>query len=173
MSSFSIDDVRETFTADMTNLIGNIEKASAELCRSPLLDGDASAVAPPLFDVLTESSHSIAGTSGLVAATSLYESARHLEALSENGRDLLRSATANLAEARRVASICVEGAKSMRAMLKLELDHRGGEALGLARAFTFSTQRRADGTAPRAGAPGDDSVPAPSRRTGHEGAGSS
>ena len=38
MSGFSIDDVRETFTTDITNFLGRIEEAARALLASPSLD---------------------------------------------------------------------------------------------------------------------------------------
>ncbi len=137
MSGFSIDDVRETFTADITNFLGRIEEASRALLASPALEQTSlkDISGTPLFEKVGDFAHAISGTSSLVQAGSLAESARMLEHLAGKGLEEVRAIEAHAKEARRIAQHCAEGAAEMRSMLELELKHDSDEAEWLLLAF--------------------------------------
>lgn len=137
MSGFSIDDVRETFTTDITNFLGRIEEAARALLASPSLDQTSlkDINGAPLFEKVGDFAHAVSGTSSLVQANSLAESARMLEHLAGKGLEEVRAIEAHAKEARRIAQHCAEGATEMRAMLDLELKHDSDEAEWLLLAF--------------------------------------
>lgn len=137
MSGFSIDDVRETFTADITNFLGRIEEAARALLASPALESTSlrDINNTPLFEKVGDFAHAITGTSSLVSANSLAESARMLEHLAGKGLEEVRAVEAHAKEARRIANHCAESATEMRAMLDLELKHDNDEAEWLLLAF--------------------------------------
>ena len=85
MPTFPIDDVRETFTTDVSSLLGRVEDERAVLLGLPLAGGrsrggeasrDRGAAA---FQLSPSLGHAIGGTSSLVGADSLAESAQALE----------------------------------------------------------------------------------------------
>lgn len=137
MSGFSIDDVRETFTADITNFLGRIEEAARALLASPALEANSlrDIGGTFLFEKVGDFAHAITGTSSLVSANSLAESARMIEHLGGKGLEEVRLVEAHAKEARRIAQHCAEGAAEMRAMLDLELKHDSDEAEWLLLAF--------------------------------------
>jgi chemosensory pili system protein ChpA (sensor histidine kinase/response regulator) len=132
MGSFSIDDVRETFGPDIGLQIANLESALSELASLPALREAPPTDSLALFQRIADAGHTIAGTSGLVSADSIHESALLLESLAEGARAAMSGVVAALEQARRAMDVCRDGAKQMRAMVTLELDHQGEAARRLA-----------------------------------------
>ena len=81
-----------------------------------------------LFESISELGHAIVGTTSLVGADSLTDSARALEDLALRGHEALLELDRCLSKARRAAELCSEGARRMRGMLDLELGKRSSEA---------------------------------------------
>jgi chemosensory pili system protein ChpA (sensor histidine kinase/response regulator) len=130
--SFSIDDVRETFTADATSIIARLRAAAESLLAAPgLAVPEADETGRPPFVALGELGHSLAGTTALVGAESLATSAHLLEDAARAGQESLRLAELHASRARALAALCLDGATQMREMLRLELDRRPEEAVGL------------------------------------------
>ncbi|HYU14993.1 MAG TPA: Hpt domain-containing protein, partial [Candidatus Acidoferrum sp.] len=90
------------------------------------------------FAPLADLSHAISGTSGLVGAESLHESAGALEELARAGEEAVARMEEAAARARGIATACMEGVVVMRQMLFVELDHRGDTALDLAQNWMSS-----------------------------------
>lgn len=127
MSGFSIDDVRPTLAKDFALLLDRIEENARDITvEVPPSFREGDTWAP--FAVMGEAGHAIYGTSALVGAESLSSSARLLEELAEQGARALALATKHMARARTIAEGVAAGAMEMRAMLELELAHRGDEA---------------------------------------------
>lgn len=137
MASFSIDEVRDSFRADMSQFLAEIDAAAgameASLSTLPAFPEDAHE--RPLFEAMAARAHAVAGTGSLVGAFSLSASGRRLEDLTRHGRVALFRARAQLARASEIARLCSAGARAMQEMLELELDHRRDEADAAARAF--------------------------------------
>ena len=129
MASFSIDDVRETLTADITRFLTRIEETAVSLAGMPAASDTAEAGA---FRFIEEAGHAMYGTSSLVSAESLASSAKLLEGLAEQGQRELAAAAVHAERARRIAQVVKEGAVEMRTMLDLELEHRGDDAQWIA-----------------------------------------
>ena len=66
-TGFTIDDVRETLTRDVTRSLGRIERAAREILddRDLAVDGEPGSL--PRFVTIGDNSHAIYGTSRLVA----------------------------------------------------------------------------------------------------------
>jgi len=131
-TGFTIDDVRETLTRDVTRFLGRIEGAAREILddRDLAIDGEPRSV--PLLQAIGDHSHAIYGTSRLVAARSLADSSARMETLAQHGRDQLARALRHLAIVREIAGAMVGGSTDMLAMLSLELDGQASEALAIA-----------------------------------------
>jgi len=135
MPTFSIDDVRETFTHDVSSFLEKIEDGARLVLQSPVLAGPADDPSEPqvggrpLFEAISEFGHAVVGTTSLVGADSLTDSARVLEDLALRGHEAFVELDRCLSKARRAAHLCSEGAKRMRYMLELELGKRSSEAL--------------------------------------------
>ena len=127
-TGFSIDDVRDTLTRDVTRALGRIEQAAREILDAPefALGGEPASL--PHFVTIGDHSHAIYGTSRLVSARSLADSSARMEALAQHGREQLGRALRHLAQARDIATAMVGGATDMLAMLSLELDAQSPEA---------------------------------------------
>jgi chemosensory pili system protein ChpA (sensor histidine kinase/response regulator) len=128
MGSFLIDDVRDTFGADIAGLLGRIEDRTRAILALPRLEAGAEPGSGSPFDALADAGHALYGTSSLVAAESLSSSAALLEQLAARGRDELATAERSAQVARSIATLLADGAREMRAMLALELEHRGDDA---------------------------------------------
>jgi chemosensory pili system protein ChpA (sensor histidine kinase/response regulator) len=131
MSSFSIEEVRDTIAADISSFLGKIEASAQALLSSAALAA-APLPRPSPFAEMGDHGHAIGGTCALVSAESLARSGRLLETLAEQGERELCAAEVHAARARRLAQLCADGATSMRSMLELELSHGAERALELA-----------------------------------------
>lgn len=135
MASFSIDDVRETLTTDLTRFLARIDATAEELVE---------ATRPPrpdaTFRVLEDAGHAIYGTTALVGATSLSGSARLLETLAQRGEEEFTKALEHAARAHEIAALIRAGGKEMSEMLEHELDRRSDDAQWIA----MDWQQRAD-----------------------------
>ena len=73
-TGFTIDDVRETLTRDVTRALGRIENAAREILDDRAIAIDGEPVSLPQLVAIGDQSHAILGTSRLVAAKSLADS---------------------------------------------------------------------------------------------------
>jgi chemosensory pili system protein ChpA (sensor histidine kinase/response regulator) len=147
MASFSIDDVRDTFQADISIFIGKIETLGRALLGQPPPLSPATAEIQTL-ESLADCLHTIYGTSTLVGAKSLGDTAQQLERLAEAGHTALRRLEEERAKAREVTELCLEGARQMRSMLALELAHQRPQAEESAEAFRVRRLERRAAAAP-------------------------
>lgn len=140
MAGFSIDEVRDSFEADISGFLSRIEATGNELLASAAL----SSPDPPGsrgFASLGDFFHSLYGTSMLVGARSLAETAGRLERLSEAGLATLQKIESQQQEVRELARVCLAGATEMRGMLQLELAHDAEQAKRLAQEFERNSLR--------------------------------
>jgi len=91
-TGFTIDDVRETLTQDVTRLLGRIERAARDILDDRALAPDGEPAGLAAFLAIGDHSHAIHGTSCLVSAQSLADSSARMEALAHHGRDQLTRA---------------------------------------------------------------------------------
>ena len=133
MPCFSIDDVRDSFTADVSAFIGRIEQtAQAALATEALQPAALWKQGRPGFEAMADVGHAIVGTTSLVGAYALNGSAHMIEELASAGESALAEMEQAAARARAVAEVCLEGAIRMRDMMTMELAHRGTDAEWLA-----------------------------------------
>lgn len=134
MTSFSIDDVRDTIRVDVQRLLGCIIDDAAELLGAAQSAGNGSGVELRLRE-MGEAGHALFGTTALVAAESLSSSAALIEKLAERAEHELAEAEKHRRRALHIIAQCAEGAQEMRAMLELELEHKSEEAQLIALAW--------------------------------------
>jgi chemosensory pili system protein ChpA (sensor histidine kinase/response regulator) len=136
MSRFSIDDVRETFTSDLSHYLGRLEATAKLLLAARPLTADQFPVLTdegrPIFESIGNDAHAVLGTAGLVGADSLASTSRRLEELAIDGNQILRQMEALASRARTIADLFASGSAQMKAMMELELEKKGGDALKLA-----------------------------------------
>ncbi len=137
MASFSIDDVRDSFTADIRVLLGQIEHSAQALLalKQALPAMPRNEHGRPLFETMAAAGHTLAGTAGLVGADSLSRSGKLIEQITRHGQIALLRAEAQLVHAGQLAELCLEAAQAMGPMLESELEHDQVSALQLASAL--------------------------------------
>jgi chemosensory pili system protein ChpA (sensor histidine kinase/response regulator) len=99
------------------------------------------------------------GTSSLVGARSLAETAKRLEQMALEADGALRDLFVRAATVKRVASACLEGAAAMQSMLRLELEHQSDRAEALARELGEPSGDRAPKTVVPRGDGGSEREP--------------
>src|SRR4051795_898901 len=93
MSSFSIDDVRDTFGADIQAILGRVETLGRSLLvAAPSGDPAPGGPAGASFEPVGDCFHTIYGTTMLVGAKSLAGTASRLEQLTITGQEALQLA---------------------------------------------------------------------------------
>jgi chemosensory pili system protein ChpA (sensor histidine kinase/response regulator) len=130
MADFTLEDVRESFTADMTELIGRIQEDSRSLLGAQVLGVSvprSERGRTPLEDVEAHA-HAIYGSSSLISITSLSTTAQALERLAQRGQRALVELERRVAEVRQIAGRCEDAAQQLGAMLTGELEGRPEDA---------------------------------------------
>lgn len=133
MTSFSIDDVRDTIRRDVQRLLSCIIDDAAELLNAQR--GSGLGAWEARLQEIGEAGHALFGTTALVAAESLSSSAALIEQLAARAEHELARAERHRQRASHIVALCAEGAQEMRAMLDLELEHRSEEAQLIALAW--------------------------------------
>jgi chemosensory pili system protein ChpA (sensor histidine kinase/response regulator) len=128
MDKFSIDDVRDSFAADISGQIAKLATAGRQLAESAELSWRPADIGQPQFESMSRAAHTIYGTSSLVETKSLYESARLLHIASALGVECMREIERQIQLSRSLGALCIEGSRLMDTMLALELNHRTEEA---------------------------------------------
>lgn len=134
MDGFSIDDVREAFSADMRRVLdglrGQVEVlADAEALRAA---GAEAGGRIALAEAAEDGCHTIAGSAPLVGATALAGAADHLRLTLEALRASLREMEASAARARQLGADAAGMLDGLDRLLELELAKRRDEADALA-----------------------------------------
>jgi chemosensory pili system protein ChpA (sensor histidine kinase/response regulator) len=134
MAGFTLDEVRETYAADMSNFVTAIDEAA-----KGLLSAQALSLGVPrasngnsLFELVSNHGHAIYGSSSLIDLTSMMSVSRALEDMAARGHELLVRLEAGVAQARSLASLCHESAGALQSMLNLELNGNSAEAKAVA-----------------------------------------
>ncbi len=169
-TGFTMDDVRDTLTTDVTRFLGRIEATARELSERRDLGVDEVPRAIPLFQQIGDQGHAIHGTTCLVDAASLATSAELVERLALLGRDDLARAARYLERAREIAKALTGAAGDMLAMLSLELDDRSEEADKIAASWRMRAEDTLAALATRASGlvlPTDD-VPSVALAVAHQ-----
>ncbi len=131
MVGFSLDDVRDSFVADVTRALRHVDALGRSLLETPQLSAPAAppqAGGQPPFESLAHDFHAIHGTSALLTLDSLREGSQLLEALAETGQRELDELQRRAASARGLAEALLQGSRELAQMVELELLHRGDEA---------------------------------------------
>ena len=130
MADFTLDDVRESFTADMTALIGHIQEASRSLLGAQALSLSVprTEMGRTLLEDVEAHAHAIYGSSSLISITSMSTTAQALERLAHQGHRALLELERQVAEVRQIAGRCEDAAQQLGVMLASELEGRGEDA---------------------------------------------
>ena len=128
MDKFSLDDVKDSFSSDMSAQIRSLAGAARRLDESAGLTWRPENDGHPEFGTIARACHTIYGTCSLVQVKSLYESARLLHIVGNLGEECMRTIEDQLKLVRALTVISRHGAGALDRMLALELEHRGDEA---------------------------------------------
>lgn len=128
MSTFSIDDVRDTFQPDVTRLLDRVGSQVAQIADRYNLPPQASE-----FSVVGEAGHALYGTTALVGADSIATTAKYIEHLAGLGQREAQLAAYYAERARSLAQLMNSGCTEMVQMLQLELAKKREEADVLSR----------------------------------------
>lgn len=146
---FNLDDVRESFTRDMSKLISRIVAAGDTLKDSPhSFDTSADSSAAAHWYALEADGHAIHGTAGLVGATALSASAEEIEKLAQRGAAAAAEAQHQWLLARKIAGFCQAGAETLEGLLQLTLDKKTEAADALHEKFIRRLQAGEEATEP-------------------------
>ncbi len=157
MAGFSLDEVRETYAADMTSFVGAIDTAA-----QALLSAQALSLGVPranngnsLFEALASYGHAIYGSSSLIGLQSMMSVSHALEDMASRGHEALAQLEAQVSQVRGLANLCETSASALRAMLELELQGKSDEARAIAATVV---PRIASAVAPLPAAPGPEAA---------------
>jgi chemosensory pili system protein ChpA (sensor histidine kinase/response regulator) len=129
MTSFSIDDVRDTMPREVTEFLARIERSSRRFLDEPRpAQPAAEDSAASLLRTIRRDGHAIYGTSALVSVKTLAACADLVEQLAERGYAELAEAERRASRARRMVELLPAGVQHMRKILALELKHETDEA---------------------------------------------
>ena len=134
MDGFSLDDVRETFAADMRQVLGDL-LANAEVAANAEALTTASAEAQArvaLLEAAEDACHAVSGSSAQVGATGLAQGAQAVRALLGSLRQACDALALASAEATRLGQAVERALPDLGRLLDLELDHRRADADALA-----------------------------------------
>ncbi len=138
MTEFSLESVRETFSADMNLLVGRVAEATLVLGNLPSpqkLEG-VDARGRSAYQQIEDSGHAMAGTAGLVGALGLQEAGNILEELAAQGREALAQAQAQLDHAVKIAQTCKSGIQILKTIVDHELSGERTESQELSEQWT-------------------------------------
>jgi len=135
MAAFTIDDARDFYTEDVTERLEAIARTSDSFLALGAINtsvgNDQEGHSP--FVNLGRECHSLFGSSATVSVTSIAESARLLEIISDQGERLLGELRAKQHQCQSVGKFIKDAIPTLSRMLELELEHQPAKAneLGL------------------------------------------
>lgn len=166
MAAFGLDDVRESFTSDVTRFLGEVE-SNANLVAAAALAFAAERTCQPPVHAMVVGLHGIVGSSSLIALDSMTGTARRLEAIAASAGASIEMLSWHASRLQRIAAVCLEGAEELRQILEHELAGRTHEAQKSSAALEARLDRAAAGLDARqpTPAPAGVATSVPSART--------
>ncbi|HEY4175806.1 MAG TPA: Hpt domain-containing protein [Kofleriaceae bacterium] len=125
--SFTLDDVRESFTNDITRFLTEIEKGSKAIASATALAPADRTWLPPI-NAMVVGLHGIVGSSSLVGVDTMASTARRLEDIATLASESVNALRAHIARLKKIAGTCLEGSSDLRVMLEHELAGRKTES---------------------------------------------
>src|SRR5258705_11122631 len=116
-----LDEVRDSFSADLTRFLGQVEHAAGSLLGALAHLGQPDLGLERHLDDLSVNLHAIGGTSSLVGVTTLMQNARDLEAMATAAGESVRQLGVHTARRRSLAATCQQSAQAMRSIMEAEL----------------------------------------------------
>jgi chemosensory pili system protein ChpA (sensor histidine kinase/response regulator) len=126
--AFVLDDVRESFTSDVTRFLGEIEKGSRAIGAAAALAVPVERTWQPPLNGMVVGLHGIAGSSSLIGVTNLADTARRIEDIATFAGESMRMLWLHANRLKLIAGLCRDGSSDLRVILEHELAGRTSEA---------------------------------------------
>lgn len=163
MTSFGLDDVRDSFKSDVTRFLSEVEKGARSVVSITNIAMPAERTWQLPLESMTGGLHGIVGSSSLISLGSMSKTAQRLEEIAGSAAESVRMLKLHSTRLRRIASLCLDGATDLRAILEHELGGRGGDAAARSAALTARIEAALSSISTTAeGASSVSAAPAPS-----------
>src|SRR5450432_4648284 len=107
--SFDLNDVRESFTNDVTRFLSEIEKGSRAVISASTLAVPSERTWQLPINAMVVGLHGIVGSSSLVGLDTLATPSRELETLAVSALESVRMLNLHALRLKRIASVCLDG----------------------------------------------------------------
>jgi chemosensory pili system protein ChpA (sensor histidine kinase/response regulator) len=144
--TFSLDEVRESFTADVTRFLADIERGAAAILAG--LEGTAADSLEPALAMMMRGFHGIAGSSSLIGLDELGTPARGFEELVGETGDALREAQSQILRLHDIVAACARARRVLETIFRHDLDGRRDEARAESHRLAAERERLASATSP-------------------------
>lgn len=128
MTAFGLDDVRESYTGDVTRFLAEVESSANSVVSTAALALPAERSWKPPVESMIVGLHGIVGSSSLIGLDTMTSSARRLEVIAGSAAESLRMLTWHATRLQRIAAMCIDGAADLRGILEYELAGRKDDA---------------------------------------------
>jgi chemosensory pili system protein ChpA (sensor histidine kinase/response regulator) len=128
MTAFGLDDVRESYTSDVTRFLAEVERGARRIvsATASALPAESNWQGP--MDAMVVGLHGIVGSSSLIGLDSMTATARQLEGIAGSAAESARMLRWHATRLQRIAAACIDGVRDLRTILNHELAGRGDEA---------------------------------------------
>lgn len=136
MTAFGLDDVRESYTNDVTRFLSEVENNAKLIVSAATLTIPAERNWQQPVDSMVVGLHGIVGSSSLIGVETMTTTARQLETIAQSAAESIRMLKWHATRLNRIASVCLDGAIELRMILNHELDGRAEQAHDRSAALT-------------------------------------
>jgi len=128
MAAFGLDDVRESYTSDVTRFLAEVETSANIVVSAATLAIAAERTRRAPVESMVVGLHGIVGSSSLIGLDSMTGTARRLEHLAASAVESIRIMTLHATRLQRIAGVCLHGATELRTIVEHELAGRSADA---------------------------------------------
>jgi chemotaxis protein histidine kinase CheA len=128
MADFGLDDVRESFTSDVTKFLVSVESGARNVLATAGLVPVSRLHWQDPVESMTLGLHGIAGSSSLIGMETMSQPARKLEQLALSANESIAQINLHVQRLRRIAVTCIEGAGDLRQVFQHQLEAKPADA---------------------------------------------
>jgi chemosensory pili system protein ChpA (sensor histidine kinase/response regulator) len=136
MTAFGLEDVRESYTNDVTRFLSEVENNAKLIVSAATLTIPTERNWQQPVDSMVVGLHGIVGSSSLIGVETMTATARQLETIAQSAAESIRMLKWHATRLKRIASVCLDGAIELRMILNHELDGRAEQAHDRSAALT-------------------------------------
>jgi chemosensory pili system protein ChpA (sensor histidine kinase/response regulator) len=129
MADFGLDDVRESFTSDVTKFLVSVESGARNVLATAGLVPVSKLHWQEPVESMTLGLHGIAGSSSLIGMDTMSQPARKLEQLALSANESIAQINLHVQRLRRIAVACIEGAGDLRQVFQHQLEAKPADAI--------------------------------------------